>query len=137
MFSLPLPLSLPLYAEMKYIFKMFNSRAVQVHAKLGYCPQIDALIDQMTGRETLTMYARLKGVPARHIERIVKNLLDIFLLRRHADKFISYYRCADVHRRRAQSILLIIHPSLLNVITCHRFCLVDRASAHVATCVLI
>ena len=59
---------------------------------MGYCPQFDALIDQMTGRETLTMYARLRGVPEDNIRMCVNNLIDVLLLRPHADKLTSDYR---------------------------------------------
>ena len=59
---------------------------------MGYCPQFDALIDQMTGRETLTMYARLRGVPEGNIRTCVNSLIDVLLLRPHADKLTSEYR---------------------------------------------
>lgn len=59
---------------------------------MGYCPQFDALIDQMTGRETLTMYARLRGVPSCHIKRIVNNLITLLMLEPHADKWTLHYR---------------------------------------------
>ena len=59
---------------------------------MGYCPQFDALIDQMTGRETLTMYARLRGVPRTHISNIVDNLITLLMLEPHADKLILHYR---------------------------------------------
>ena len=66
---------------------------LQVQANMGYCPQFDALIDQMTGRETLTMYARLRGVPEGSIKVVVDTLIDILMLRPHADKLSGDYRC--------------------------------------------
>ena len=39
-----------------------NLRKVQ--RVLGYCPQFDPLLELMTGTETVTMYARLKGISA-------------------------------------------------------------------------
>ena len=64
----------------------------QVQANMGYCPQFDALIDQMTGRETLTMYARLRGVPSSNIKHIVDNLITLLMLEPHADKWTLHYR---------------------------------------------
>ncbi|KAK7491359.1 hypothetical protein BaRGS_00017460 [Batillaria attramentaria] len=32
---------------------------VQVRQNMGYCPQFDAIHEQLIGRQTLTMYARL------------------------------------------------------------------------------
>ncbi|KAK3091888.1 hypothetical protein FSP39_023469 [Pinctada imbricata] len=63
----------------------------QVRQRLGYCPQYDALIDQMTGRETLFMFARLRGVNHRYIPDMVENLLSALLLQEHADKLVKAY----------------------------------------------
>jgi ATP-binding cassette subfamily A (ABC1) protein 3 len=30
---------------------------------IGFCPQADPLLDLMTGRETLAMFGRLRGIP--------------------------------------------------------------------------
>ena len=38
-----------------------SRRIKDAQQMMGYCPQFDALIDQMTGRETLRMYGRLRG----------------------------------------------------------------------------
>ena len=65
---------------------------MKVRQKIGYCPQFDALIDQMTGRETLTMYARLRGMPEKLIPLKVNQLLRIFNLDIHADKQAGLYR---------------------------------------------
>lgn len=37
---------------------------------MGYCPQIDAVDDLLTGREHLHLYARLRGVPELEISRV-------------------------------------------------------------------
>ena len=46
---------------------LIRGRSVQergvVQTAVGYCPQVDALIDQLTGRQHITLYARLRGVP--------------------------------------------------------------------------
>ena len=42
---------------------------------VGFCPQHDALEALLTPRETLTLYARIKGVPSRHVEEEVEGLL--------------------------------------------------------------
>lgn len=59
---------------------------------LGYCPQFDALIDQLTGRETLYMYARLRGIQKTFIPEVVNDLLHALLLTEHADKLVKAYR---------------------------------------------
>ena len=45
---------------------LINSRNVRergvVQSAVGYCPQVDALTDQLTGRQHLTLYCHLRGV---------------------------------------------------------------------------
>jgi ATP-binding cassette subfamily A (ABC1) protein 3 len=60
---------------------------------MGYCPQFDALLDHMTGREMLVMYARLRGIPERLINACVENTLRGLLLEPHANKLVKTYRC--------------------------------------------
>ncbi|KAL8560975.1 hypothetical protein ACOMHN_061189 [Nucella lapillus] len=84
----------------------------QVQANMGYCPQFDALIDQMTGRETLTMYGRLRGVPSSHIKACVNDLIDILLLRPHADKRTSDYSGGN-RRKLSTAMALIGDPPFL------------------------
>ena len=64
----------------------------QVQQRVGYCPQFDALIDHMTGTETLTMYARLRGVNECDIKKVVSSLLKELLLEEHASKLVKAYR---------------------------------------------
>ncbi|KAI1233942.1 hypothetical protein IHE44_0004397 [Lamprotornis superbus] len=61
----------------------------KVQQRIGYCPQFDALLEHMTGRETLSMYARLRGIPERYIGSCVENMLRGLLLEPHADKLPS------------------------------------------------
>nr|CAH59462.2 ATP-binding cassette transporter sub-family A [Pecten maximus] len=91
-----------------------NSYSIQsdirrVQQNLGYCPQFDALIDQMTGRETLTMYARLRGVEEHQIKAVVNELLDIMTLRQYADKNCAFYSGGN-KRKLSTAMALIGDP---------------------------
>lgn len=63
----------------------------KVHQRIGYCPQFDALIDDLTGRETLKIFALLRGIPDREINRISIQLADELNFRKHLDKRIKAY----------------------------------------------
>lgn len=63
-----------------------------VQQRIGYCPQFDALIDRLTGRELLTMFARLRGIPEKEIPNAVKEEIDRLDLRKHCDKLCGNYR---------------------------------------------
>ncbi|XP_070193926.1 phospholipid-transporting ATPase ABCA3-like [Littorina saxatilis] len=84
----------------------------KVQANMGYCPQFDALIDQMTGRETLTMYARLRGVPSSNIKRIVNNLISLLMLEPHADKLTLHYSGGN-KRKLSTAIALVGGPAVI------------------------
>ncbi|KAK3023526.1 hypothetical protein RJ639_044792 [Escallonia herrerae] len=43
-----------------------NSKAARQH--IGYCPQFDALLEFVTVKEHLELYARIKGVPDHKLE---------------------------------------------------------------------
>ncbi|XP_072455492.1 phospholipid-transporting ATPase ABCA3 [Notamacropus eugenii] len=84
----------------------------KVRQRIGYCPQFDALLEHMTGRETLIMYARLRGIPERHISNCVKNVLQGLLLEPHADKLVKTYSGGN-KRKLSTGIALIGEPSVV------------------------
>ncbi|KAL8611831.1 hypothetical protein ACOMHN_041293 [Nucella lapillus] len=88
------------------------SHIKQVQQNMGYCPQFDALLDTMTGKETLRMYARLRGVPADHIETVVDHLIDIMMLQPHADKLAGHYSGGN-KRKLSTAIALVGDPPFL------------------------
>ena len=68
---------------------------------IGYCPQFDALIERLTGREMLTMFARLRGIRESCISSTVDEKLELLNLRLHADK-----QCWKYRYNNANSIIL-------------------------------
>ena len=64
----------------------------QVQQRIGYCPQFDALIERLTGRELLTMFARLRGINERDIPDTVTHHIETLGLTEHADKQCRRYR---------------------------------------------
>eukprot|EP00466_Bigelowiella_natans_P003580 jgi/Bigna1/73288/fgenesh1_pg.23_\ len=47
------------------------SEQEEVRSLIGYCPQFDALLPNLTARETLRMFATIKGVPPKSLEPYV------------------------------------------------------------------
>ncbi|XP_053220123.1 phospholipid-transporting ATPase ABCA3 [Podarcis raffonei] len=84
----------------------------KVQQRIGYCPQFDALLDHMTGRETLSMYARLRGIPERYIGSCVENMLRGLLLEPHANKLIRTYSGGN-KRKLSAGIALIGGPPVI------------------------
>lgn len=63
----------------------------QVHKRIGYCPQFDAIIDDLTGRETLRIFALLRGVKREEIARVSLQLADELNFTKHLDKRVKAY----------------------------------------------
>ncbi|XP_028395322.1 ATP-binding cassette sub-family A member 3-like [Dendronephthya gigantea] len=80
-----------------------------VRQRTGYCPQFDALIDLMTGREMLRMYAALRGVPTQLIDLLVEDLMKSVLLTEHADKLTKTYSGGN-KRKLSAAIALVGEP---------------------------
>ncbi|KAB0401440.1 hypothetical protein E2I00_009224 [Balaenoptera physalus] len=79
---------------------------------IGYCPHFDALLDHMTGKETLVMYARLRGIPERHISACVDQILDDLLMYMYADNLVKTYSSGN-KRKLSAGIALLGEPTTL------------------------
>uniref|UniRef100_A0A8C5R778 ATP binding cassette subfamily A member 3 n=1 Tax=Leptobrachium leishanense TaxID=445787 RepID=A0A8C5R778_9ANUR len=84
----------------------------KVQQRIGYCPQFDPLLDHMTGRETLCMYARLRGVPEHYIASCVDNMLRGLLLEAYANKLVRTYSGGN-KRKLSAGIALIGGPAVI------------------------
>nr|XP_033770036.1 ATP-binding cassette sub-family A member 3 [Geotrypetes seraphini]XP_033770037.1 ATP-binding cassette sub-family A member 3 [Geotrypetes seraphini]XP_033770038.1 ATP-binding cassette sub-family A member 3 [Geotrypetes seraphini] len=84
----------------------------KVQQRIGYCPQFDALLDHMTGRETLNMYARLRGIPEKYMGSCVEYMLRGLLLEPYADKLIRTYSGGN-KRKLSAGIALIGGPPVI------------------------
>jgi len=80
--------------------------------RMGYCPQFDALIDLLTGEETLYMFARLRGVREHLIPPIVNALIELMNLRKHARKPVYAYSGGN-KRKLSAAVALIGDPAIV------------------------
>jgi len=83
-----------------------------VRKEIGYCPQFDPLIDLMTSREQLTMYARLHGLREDTIPGVVQKMLNTLGLSRFADKQCGSYSGGN-KRKLSLAMALIGNPSVV------------------------
>lgn len=63
----------------------------EVHQRIGYCPQFDALLEDLTGRETLRIFALMRGIPSNEIDNVSRQLAEDFAFTKHLDKRIEAY----------------------------------------------
>ncbi len=84
----------------------------EVRQLIGYCPQFDALIALMTGREHLEMYARIKCVPEETIPIFVQRMLVKLSLDHLADRPAGTYSGGN-KRKLSVGIALIGNPMIV------------------------
>lgn len=83
-----------------------------VHKITGYCPQFDALIDDLTGRETLKIYCMLRGIVNQNAKDLSVSLaqeLDFF---QHIDKLVKNYSGGN-KRKLSTAIAMISNPAVI------------------------
>lgn len=80
-----------------------------VHKIIGYCPQFDALIDELTGRETLRFFCQLRGVPERRIAPTLMELATQLNFLQHLDKPVRAYSGGN-KRKLSTAVALIGNP---------------------------
>lgn len=88
-----------------------RDRAV-VQRLIGYCPQFDPLLDLLTGREQLQMYARLKGLPEAEVVRVADSTLRRVGLGPFADRLSGQYSGGN-KRKLSLAIALVGNPRVV------------------------
>uniref|UniRef100_A0A8C6Y8P9 ATP-binding cassette sub-family A member 2 n=1 Tax=Naja naja TaxID=35670 RepID=A0A8C6Y8P9_NAJNA len=85
---------------------------LQVQQSLGYCPQFDALFDELTAQEHLELYTRLRGIPWKDEEQVVKWALKKLELAKYAHKPVSTFSGGN-KRKLSTAIALIGYPAFI------------------------
>lgn len=96
-----------------YLDRLSIKKDINKYQKqMGYCPQFDPLIDQMTVEETLRMFARLRGLKESIIQRTCESLILILDLSDHAKK-MCYTLSGGNKRKLSVAISLIGSPKIV------------------------
>uniref|UniRef100_T1JC73 ABC transporter domain-containing protein n=1 Tax=Strigamia maritima TaxID=126957 RepID=T1JC73_STRMM len=66
-----------------------SSNLSTVFRLMGYCPQHDALWKNITLKEHLRCYARIRGIPEADVETVVNKFIEGLNIREHVDKKAS------------------------------------------------
>ena len=85
---------------------------LQVQQNIGYCPQFDALYDELTAREHLQLYSRLRGVPRKDTKQVVNWALEKLTLTQYANK-TSGTLSGGNRRKLSTAIALLGHPPVI------------------------
>lgn len=89
-----------------------RTHAHRAHQHIGYCPQFEALVDELTCRQTLELFARLRGIPAERIAGLTQRLASELHFSRHLEKQVRH--CSGGNRRKlSTAVALIGRPAVV------------------------
>ncbi|KAL1392905.1 hypothetical protein pipiens_012130 [Culex pipiens pipiens] len=89
-----------------------RTRMNEVNRMIGYCPQFDALLEDLTGRESLEIFGLLRGVPSPLIKPISQKLATDLNFTKHLDKQIVAYSGGN-KRKLSTALALIGNPVIV------------------------
>ncbi|XP_077983207.1 phospholipid-transporting ATPase ABCA3-like [Glandiceps talaboti] len=84
----------------------------EVQRQIGYCPQFDALVEKLTGREVLRMYARLRGIQPNKINKVVESCIRRLNLVNCADKLCGKYSGGN-KRKLSTATAIVGNPPII------------------------
>ncbi len=84
----------------------------KIRRKIGYCPQFDALLELLTVREHLELYARIKGIRGAYLQQVVASKLDQMDLRDFEHKAAGSLSGGN-KRKLSVAIAMIGEPSIV------------------------
>lgn len=73
----------------------------------GYCPQFDALIDELTGRETLVMFCLLRGVSPNAAKKLANKLAIELNFNQHIDKKVNGTTNIDINNSSSFTVIYV------------------------------
>ncbi|XP_037883728.1 phospholipid-transporting ATPase ABCA1 isoform X1 [Glossina fuscipes] len=84
----------------------------KIYKEIGYCPQFDALLDDLTGRETLKIFCLIRGIRKENIDELSEELAKSFGFMKHLDKETRAYSGGN-KRKLSAAIAVIGSPSVI------------------------
>lgn len=83
----------------------------QFQQQIGYVPQFDALLGQLTGEQLLYLFGRLRGIQERYLKRKVLQIVQMTDLTTHYRRLSSSYS-GGTKRKLSLAIALIGSPKM-------------------------
>ncbi|XP_064456894.1 phospholipid-transporting ATPase ABCA3-like [Ornithodoros turicata] len=80
--------------------------------RIGVCPQYDGILGKLTVRQTLWLYANLRGIDSDRVEQLVSHVVELLNLRYYDTLYVSYCN-ASTRRKLAVGIAIIGLPPVV------------------------
>ncbi|CAL8113628.1 unnamed protein product [Orchesella dallaii] len=84
----------------------------KTHKLIGYAPQFDALLGELTGRETLVLFARTRGVKENQIRETVEDIATELSFYHYIDRKVEGYSGGN-KRKLSTAVALIGYPKVV------------------------
>lgn len=84
----------------------------QFQQAIGYCPQFDALLDNLTGEEMLYLFGRLRGIKEANLKTTVDCIIKMVDLSKHHKYVCSTYSGGN-KRKLSLGMALIGLPKII------------------------
>lgn len=84
----------------------------KVHQLIGYCPQFDAVLPELTGKETLKIYSLIRGIPKREMSENINRLSNEFGFTQHLNKRIKAFSGGN-KRKLSTALAILGDPQLI------------------------
>lgn len=85
---------------------------IKVHKMIGYCPQSDALLEELTGAETLEIFARIRGYHVKDTPPLTYRLASDMKFLKHLNKRVGDYSAGN-KRKLSTAIALVGNPDVV------------------------
>lgn len=89
-----------------------KSEMPKIYKLIGYCPQFDALIDNLTARETLEMFGLIRGIPLNEVSSFALRLANDLDFVAHLDKKCNQLSGGN-KRKLSTAIALTGNPTVI------------------------
>ncbi|XP_072932013.1 phospholipid-transporting ATPase ABCA3-like [Epargyreus clarus] len=88
-----------------------KTRLQDAYRHIGYCPQFDALLENLTAKETLSIFCLLRGIPSREGKRRATELARMLGFEKHFNKRVN--ECSGGTKRKLSTALALLGDSPL------------------------
>ncbi|XP_070500510.1 phospholipid-transporting ATPase ABCA3-like isoform X2 [Chironomus tepperi] len=97
--------------------KCLKTQLLDAHKFIGYCPQFDNCIPELTGRETLKIFALIRGIKMDQINELVNQMSSELDFKQHLDKQVRAYSGGN-RRKLSTALALVGNPELIFLDEC-------------------
>lgn len=103
---------LPNYGQAQIAGLNVETEMKAIGALIGYCPQFDALLENLTAKEHLELYAAIKGIPKEMRAKLIESKLQQLNLKQYENVLAGTYSGGN-KRKLSVAIALLGNPPII------------------------